>query len=132
MTRGFCHLSNEEPVIEPTSDAKRLYFKVPLSEKGAEAVDIDINAPNEEQLKSVFHYVLYKNRRDGTHHNVQVAMNNKMDFRYGWLLYRLEPRWYWFDKKIYLDLEGKVRFANVLDMDTVYAERVRPWENKFL
>ena len=125
-------LSNEEPVIEPTGDAKRIYFKIPLVENGADAVDIDINAPNEERLSSVFHYVLFKNRRDPRHHNVEVAMNKKMDFRYGWLLYRLEPRWWWFDKKVYLDLEGKVRFADVVDGETVFAERVRPWENKFL
>lgn len=122
-------IDRQVPVIEPTADAKRIYFKIPVEENSVETVDVDINAPNEAQLKSIFHHMLYRNKLERRNRSIMVAYNNRKEFRYGWLLYRLQHRWWWFDKKIYLELDAKVRFVDIVDGEIVFAERVRPWEN---
>ena len=71
------------PVIEPTRDAKRIYFRIPEEEKGKETVDIDINAPNDEILSNIFHHILYRNVRDRRARNIQIALNNKKEYTYG-------------------------------------------------
>lgn len=123
-------LDGQVPVIEPTTDAKRIFFKVPVEDDGEDTVDIDINAPNETRLKDIFHHILYRNRIERRGRKIIIAHQNKREFRYGWLLYRLQYRWYWWDKKIYLEMDGKVRFVDLVDGEVVYAERVRPWEFK--
>ena len=118
----------EAPVIEPSADAVRLFFEVPVHEQTDDSVYFDVSVPRRTTLGRVFHHLLYQhNVQERSHRRISIALDNKSDFVYGWLLYRKRKRW-WGRYKDFLDLETTVRNSDLINGERLYAERVRIWE----
>ena len=121
-------IREEAPVIEPSADAVRVFFEVPVRENAEDSVYFDVSVPRRTTLGRVFHHLLYQhNVQERSRRQIAIALDNKSDFVYGWLLYRKRKRW-WGTYKDYLDLEGPVRGSDLVNGERVYAERVRVWE----
>ncbi|WP_116106518.1 TssN family type VI secretion system protein [Lewinella sp. IMCC34191] len=120
----------DAPVIEPSADALRIFFEVPVREGDSDTVSYDLSIPRRTSLGQAFHHLLYQ-------HNVQrrsakqiaIAFENKSDFLYGWLLYRSARSW-WGSYRDYLPMEEPLRTTDLKDGERILAERVRVWENK--
>ncbi|WP_116127002.1 TssN family type VI secretion system protein [Lewinella sp. IMCC34183] len=123
-------LRQDAPVIEPSADAVRLFFEIPIREEGPESVSFDVSVPRRTSLSQVFHHLLYEhNVHDRSHRRIAIAYNNKSDYLYGWLLFRRRRKW-WGPYRDYLAMEDPLRQTDLMNGETVYAERVRVWENQ--
>ncbi|MGB3799251.1 MAG: TssN family type VI secretion system protein [Lewinella sp.] len=123
-------VNRDAPVIEPSADALRIFFEIPVREGDPDTVSYDLSVPRRTSLGQAFHHLLYQ-------HNVQrrspkqiaIAFENKSDFLYGWLLYRSARSW-WGSYRDYLPMEEPLRTTDLQNGEKILAERVRVWENK--
>ena len=116
------------PVIEPTMDSRRLYFTIPIQEKSQRVETFDVQVANDSTLSAILHHMLYEyNIVYERSPKISVAYLDKKEFIYGWLIYRPRRKW-WFTRKEYFDMAEKIRFTDVAPGETLFAERVRVWE----
>lgn len=123
-------VNQDAPVIEPSADALRVFFEIPVKEKSEDFVQFDVRVPRRTSLGQVFHHLLFQhNVQERSHRRIAIAYENKSDYVYGWLLYRDRKKWWWRYRE-YLDMESPVRQTDLINGERIYAERVRVWENQ--
>lgn len=123
-------VNQDAPVIEPSADALRIFFEVPLTEESEESVSFDVRVPRRVALGEIMHHLLYQhNVQERAHRKIVIAYENKADYLYGWLLYRNGKRWWWTYRE-YLDMGSPIAQSDLINGERIYAERVRIWENK--
>jgi hypothetical protein len=123
-------VNQDASVIEPSADALRIFFEIPINEATTEAISFDVSVPRRVCLGQVFHHLLYQhNVQKRAARRIEVAYENKTDYLYGWLLYRNGKRWWW-NYRDYLDMDSPVRHSDLINGERIYAERVRVWETK--
>ncbi len=124
-------VNREAPVVEPSADALRLFFEVPVREEGKESVAFDVRVPRRITLGQVFHHLLYQhNVQERSHRRIDIAYQNKSEYVYGWLLFRNRRRW-WGPYRDYVEMEAPVKESDLVNGERLYAERVRIWEDKY-
>lgn len=119
------------PVIEPSGRALRLFFFIPAKENEQDYIQFDVRVPHDTTLADVFHHLLHQhNVQKRSPKQISIARENKKEFLYGWLLYRVRKKWWW-RYRDYLDLYSMVKFSDLDSEEQVFAERVPIWEKKY-
>ena len=123
-------IHREAPVIEPSADALRVFFEIPVRENAPESVAYDLSVPRRTTLGEAFHHLLYQhNVQRRSPQQIAIAFENKSDYLYGWLLYRPGRRW-WGSYRDYVAMDEPLRATDLRNGERILAERVRVWETK--
>lgn len=122
-------IGGSPPFIESGGITINFTFRIPLDYRSKEVERIKVAAPYNKSLQDVFHYALHEYNIIERHaKKIVLAEENKRSKVYAWSFYKLKLIWWgWATKKYYINPELNLG-AIILKGDTIFAERVKTWE----